>query len=365
MTAGDGRVLVLGAGLAGLSAADRLRSEGHTVQVVEARTRVGGRLMTVESEAAPGGRFDLGATWHWVGEPEVAALAEALGLGAFAQFDGGAGLHEHPGGARPHRIDAGPDERPPLRLDAGCQALAWRLADRLPAEWITLGTAALAVETTGSALTVRTVALDGRRSEMTADFVVVAVPPRLVLRDIAFDPPLPDDLVDVMRGTPTWMADVVKCVVVYERPFWRGSGFSGSAFSAVGPLREVHDASGRSGAPAGLWGLMADDAVLLEMGPAERVPLVLAQLERLFGPEASRPVNYFERDWSSDPNTSEIECDPDVRPLGFGHPLFSRPLLQGRLLWAGAETVEVGGGHMEGAVRSGRRAAELILAPQP
>jgi len=54
---------------------------------------------------------------------------------------------------------------------------------------------------------------------------VAAVPPRLVLRDIAITPPLPDDLADVMARTPTWMADVVECVVVYERPFWRASGF--------------------------------------------------------------------------------------------------------------------------------------------
>ena len=364
MTVGDVRVLVVGAGLAGLCAADRLRSEGLTVQVVEARTRVGGRLMTVESESPVGGRFDLGATWHWPGQPEVAALAESLGLGSFAQFAGGSGLHEHPGQPAAHRID-GAGEPPPLRLDGGCQALAQRLADRLPAEWVTLGVAAVSVEATGSGLAVATAAVDGRRSTVAADFVVVAVPPRLVLRDIAFTPPLPDDLADVMRRTPTWMADVVKCVVVYERPFWRDSGFSGSVFSAVGPLREVHDASGRSGAPAGLWGLLADDPTLLEMDPGERVPLVLAQLERLFGPEASRPVDYFERDWSSDPNTSEIESDPHVQPLGFGHPLLSRPLLQGRLLWAGAETVEVGGGHMEGAVRSGRRAAELVLARRP
>jgi len=85
----------------------------------------------------------------------------------------------------------------------------------------------------------------------------------------------------------------------------------------------------------------------------------------LFGPQAARPVDCFERDWSSDPNTNEIEAGPDVPPLGFGHPLFSRPCLGGRLLWAGAETAATGGGHMEGAVRSGRGAAERVLAELP
>lgn len=49
----------------------------------------------------------------------------------------------------------------------------------------------------------------------------------------------------------------------------------------------------------------------------------------------------------------------------FGRPEFHRPLMDGRLHWAGAETEAVGGGHMEGAVRSGLRAARAVLAAWP
>lgn len=132
------------------------------------------------------------------------------------------------------------------------------------------------------------------------------------------------------------MADAVKCVVIYQRPFWRDAGLSGSAFSHAGPLHEVHDASGPTGSPAALWGLLTGDHALRDIEPGGRVGLVLAQLERLFGREASELVDYFERDWSTDPNTNDFGLDPGVRPIEHGHPLLSEPLLDGRLLWAGA-----------------------------
>jgi len=354
-------VVVIGAGLAGLTAADQLCAAGLEVEVVEARARVGGRLLTVESESPGGGWFDLGATWHWGGQPEVAALADGLGLTRFPQFDGGAALHDDPGRA-PRRIETGDALGPAaFRLDGGCQALARRLADRLPAECVSLGVSASAVEASGSAVAVTVASTDGPASMPAADFVVVAVPPRLALEGIAFDPPLPGELVDVMAATPTWMADAVKCVVIYDRPFWRDAGLSGSAFSHAGPLHEVHDASAPPGTPAALWGLLSADPALRDIEPGGRVGLVLAQLERLFGREATKLVDYFERDWSSDPSTKELH-DPGVGPLDYGHPVFRRPFLDGRLLWAGAETDDVAGGHMEGAVRSGRRAAEQVLA---
>lgn len=347
--------------MAGLAAAYRLSSAGLAVQVLEARARVGGRLMTVEPGSPSGGSFDLGGTWHWAADTEVAMLAESLGLIAFPQFDAGLGLHEDPGQARPLPVDLAGAEAAPVRLDGGCQALAQGLADRLAGDAVALGVSAVAVERRGSSLAVTTAADDGLGSVM-ADFAVVAMPPRLVLQNIAFDPPLPDDLVAVMAATPTWMAGTVKCVAIYERPFWREAGFSGSAFSHVGPLHELHDASGRSGVPAAIWGLMAEDPALRAMEPGERVHLVLDQLQRLFGGEAAQPIDYFERDWSSDPNTNEAETDLGIPLIDYGHALFSRPLMDGRLVWAGAETAHTGGGHMEGAVRSGRRAAEDVLS---
>lgn len=71
-------VLVIGAGLAGLSAARDLSAEGHQVTVIEARDRIGGRVWT--SRLWPDLPIDLGASWiHGMKGNPVTALARAAG----------------------------------------------------------------------------------------------------------------------------------------------------------------------------------------------------------------------------------------------------------------------------------------------
>ncbi|MEL6985876.1 MAG: FAD-dependent oxidoreductase, partial [Actinomycetota bacterium] len=69
--------VVVGAGMAGLTAARVLHDQARSVLVVESRDRVGGRLLT--TSGADGAPLDLGATWFWPGETRVAALLQELG----------------------------------------------------------------------------------------------------------------------------------------------------------------------------------------------------------------------------------------------------------------------------------------------
>ncbi|MCU0902763.1 MAG: FAD-dependent oxidoreductase [Tabrizicola sp.] len=72
------RVLVIGAGLAGLAAARDLVMAGHQVTVVEARNRIGGRLHT--SRLWPDLPMDLGASWiHGIRGNPLTALADEAG----------------------------------------------------------------------------------------------------------------------------------------------------------------------------------------------------------------------------------------------------------------------------------------------
>ncbi len=74
-------VLVLGAGIAGLAAARRLKERGFkNVVVLEARDRIGGRIFTDRSTGAP---FDMGAAWvHYANDPTnpLLGMAKAAGL---------------------------------------------------------------------------------------------------------------------------------------------------------------------------------------------------------------------------------------------------------------------------------------------
>src|SRR5699024_8685902 len=81
----DSDVIVIGAGLAGLSAARRLRRLGHSVTVLEARDRVGGR--TESGKLSDGQWIDLGAQWIGPGQDRMYELAGRLGLQIVPQFN--------------------------------------------------------------------------------------------------------------------------------------------------------------------------------------------------------------------------------------------------------------------------------------
>ncbi|HEX7985505.1 MAG TPA: FAD-dependent oxidoreductase, partial [Duganella sp.] len=104
--------------------------------------------------------------------------------------------------------------------------------------------------------------------------------------------------------TATWMAPHAKYVAIYDEPFWRAQGLSGSAHSGGGPLGEIHDASMQGGSAAlfGFLGVPArtrqrltDDVLLTHCR---------AQLTRLFGPQADAPRAEFIKDWSKDALTA-------------------------------------------------------------
>ncbi len=355
-------VVVVGAGLAGLTAAVDLHHAGISVTVIDARERVGGRLLTLSPDGlGEGAWFDLGATWHWSNQPGIAALATELGVASFAQFAEGRGLVEETPTTKPAPVDVPAADPAELRFVGGAQQLCQRLADRLAPDSIVLATSVTALAADETGVTATAIGPGGDSGPVRASFAVLAVPPRLAVERIAFTPSLPDEIVRVMKATTTWMARAVKCVAVYDTPFWREDGWSGFAFSHAGPLREVHDACTHDGSIAALWGFVAGHDDFRTIEPGDRARLVLAQLERLFGPRAGDPVQYFERDWSADPNTIDDEWySVEGEPVDYGHPTLAQTLLCGRVVLAGTETADVGGGHMEGAVRSGHRAAESV-----
>jgi len=77
-------VIVVGAGLAGLSAARRLVASGREVVVLEARDRVGGRVRGGELAGHP---VEVGGTWLGEGHAMMYALVEELGLSTFRTWN--------------------------------------------------------------------------------------------------------------------------------------------------------------------------------------------------------------------------------------------------------------------------------------
>lgn len=94
----DADVVVVGAGIAGLTAARRLKSAGTSVLVCEARDRVGGRMLN--ADVGGGEIVELGGQWIGPGQDRVAALARELGLETFPTHDQGESVLELEGRTR-------------------------------------------------------------------------------------------------------------------------------------------------------------------------------------------------------------------------------------------------------------------------
>ncbi|MGB0119755.1 MAG: flavin monoamine oxidase family protein [Solirubrobacterales bacterium] len=439
-------VVVVGAGLAGLSAARKLAAAGTRVVVLEARDRVGGR--TLNEPIGDDKVVELGGQWVGPGQDRILKLIAELGLETFPTFGDGLSLTERRGRVRSYsgtipkanpltlvevaralrkigRLAAKVDPEKPWQSDlahldritfdtwmrrnvktrearemltlvieavwaaepedismlhmlfytaaagsldrlldteggaqnsrivGGSQMISTRMADQL-GDSIYLNAPVRRVLWSGDQVFVLA---DG--IQVTAKSIVVALPPVLAGR-ISYEPALP-----AMRDGITQrviQGSVIKTMSIYPEPFWREDGYSGQATSSDGPVSVVFDNSPPDGNPGVLLaffeGKAARDAAALTKEVRRR--LVADSLVRLFGEQAATPDRYLEKVWADDEWSRG--CYGGYLPPGawtaYG-PALREPV--GPIHWAGAETASQWAGYMEGAIQSGRRAANEIL----
>lgn len=336
-------VVIVGAGPSGLHAARQLVQAGRSVVVLEARDRVGGRMYS------PGG-LDVGPSWFWGNEPRINTLVADLGLQAFPQHLAGDAMFQNGEGVQ--RMDGNQIDAPSGRLVGGMQALGNAMASLLDPGVVRLSERVVSVDLDGDRL--RVVATSGTWS---AASVIVALPPATAVASIAFDSSIDADVVALAEKTPVWMGQMTKVVARYDRPFWRDAGLAGSAFSYVGPMRELHDMSGPNGDPAAIFGFAQPQPGQ----PAPSVEAVTQQLVNLFGSEAAEPIELLVQDWRTEPLTSPNGVEHLSVYQFFGHPLFQTAALDGRLHWSSTETSVVTPGHIEGALAAAERAVAAIV----
>lgn len=345
-------VIVVGAGTAGLVAADALTRAGKTAIVLEARDRVGGRAHSIET---PHGPVELGATWFWSDEPLVRSLVAELDIATFTQHLDGDALFE-PVGSDVQRLGGNPIDVPSERLGPGIQDLCRRLADRLPRGTVRLDDPVSAVSLTG-----QEVRVESCGGSLAADAVIIAVPPPLAVEQISFVPALPDRVRDSAESMAVWMGGTVKAVAVFERPFWRAAGLAGSAISYQGPFQEFHDHSGPSAAPAALFAF-APAGRFTGVGAPVVAKAFGEQLMRVFGSAAAAPLHVHVTDWSRERFTTPRAPARHASTRSYGAPSLREPV-GGRIHWASSETATEHAGHLEGAIRAGTSAARAILQP--
>ena len=198
------------------------------------------------------------------------------------------------------------------------------------------------------------------RLTVDAERVIVATPPLLASR-IEYDPALPEAQAQLLRRMLSGSA--IRGITVYDEPFWRKDGLSGMSVAPDLPVPVALDQSPRSGSPGILssymFGPQATKAADLE--PAERRDIWLRALAARYGANALSPRAHLETDWAAEEwslGGMIAHFAPGVL-TNFGHAL-REPA--GRIHFAGTERATEMHGLMEGAVRSGERAADEVIA---
>ncbi|OBI40245.1 monooxygenase [Mycobacterium kyorinense] len=296
---------------------------------------LGGWLQSVRAGATARDLLAIMARVTWGCEPDdVSMLHAARYVRAAGGLDRLLDVHD---GAQQDRFLAGTQQI--------ADAMAVELGDR-----VVLGAAVRSIEHRDGAARI---ASENGRAE--ARFVVVAIPPEH-RASIEFTPALP---AEYQRLATCWpQGRLSKAYAAYPTPFWRDAGCSGEALSDEGPVFITFDVSPQPDGPGILLGFV--DARSFDALPAEqRRQRALDCFASLFGDDALKPLDYVDHRWGAEEFAAggPTAAVPPGSWTRYG-PWLRRPV--GPVHWAGTETSDEWTGFLDGAVRSGQRAAAEV-----
>ncbi|WP_333893025.1 flavin monoamine oxidase family protein [Mycolicibacterium gadium] len=296
-------------------------------------------LRYVHASAGTRDLMTIMARVTWGCEPDAVSMLHAVryvkaagGLGRMLDVEGGAQQDRFPGGT---------------------QQIAIRMADELGPR-VVLDAAVRTIErhTDG------TLAIISDKGTVTAKAVIVAIPPEH-RKGIAFLPELPPEYGKLAQHWP--QGNLSKAYAAYETPFWRANGCSGEALSDEGPVFITFDVSPGDSDVQGPGVLLGftDSRTFDPLPPADRRDRALKGFAALFGDAALDPIDYLDHCWSAEefaPGGPTAAVPPGSWTT-YG-PWLRKPV--DGIHWAGTETADTWTGFLDGAIRSGRRAAEEV-----
>jgi monoamine oxidase len=204
------------------------------------------------------------------------------------------------------------------------------------------------------------ISVSGDHFTFKARKLILAVPPVMAAR-ITYHPKLSPNKTQLLQRIP--MGSVWKCYAIYDRPFWREKGLNGLVASGAGFPSLVFDNSPSDASRGILMGFVLADKArdFSKLNEGQRKENILGSFKTFFGQQAAHPVMYKDKYWAEEAWSggcyTGIMGPHVMTSLG---PYLRSP--EGHIHWAGTETAEIWNGYIEGAIRSGQRAAAEILA---
>ncbi len=204
----------------------------------------------------------------------------------------------------------------------------------------------------------RGVTVFAKRAKVKAKRVIVAIPPTLAGR-IDYTPLLPagrDALTQRLA-----MGQLTKVAATYKKPFWREKGLNGSGLSTDGLANATFDDTPNSGKPGVIFAFVGGDSSrkFATLNEKHRRKRILEEYATYFGKEALDATDFFYTQWPEEKWTRG--CPVGIYPPGlmshYGAHI-RKPV--DRIHWAGTETSDYWNGYMDGAIRSGERAATEV-----
>ena len=347
------KVIIIGAGLSGLTCGYLLQKKGVHVTLLEANTRIGGRIET--RNGTTNATIEMGATWFSKLHPHLFQLLDELELGYFKQHTQGISLFETMSFVPPQKFEISEFEEPSFRIKGGTQKLIEKLAEKIGWHNIKTETKVIAINEVGNQMEV----LDQNGTVYIADCVITTLPPNLMVNTISFSPALPENIVNLAKETHTWMGESIKFAVEYTTPFWKENNYSGTLFSQASIITEMYDHSTFDNTGYALKGFLNGSTSILSL--EERKTKVITQLEKLFGSDAENYITYNEKVWRDEPLTFSNYDHLVMAHENNGHQLFQNSFLNNKLYISGSETALQNPGYMEGAIVAAKNIALQFL----
>ena len=346
------RVVIIGGGLSGLSLAYLLEKKGIHALILEASSRLGGRIQTIKGKN--GTPLELGATWFSDIHQNLLSLIDELGLIKYPQFSKGISFFKTKSFEPAQQFFVPEADEPSYRLAGGTQALIDALRNQLDPENIHLHVKVTSIKELGNELLIETAG----GQQFQAEKVIVCMPPQLAISSIQYAPELGEELGPIFSNVQTWMSGSIKFVLEYNEAFWRENGQSGMLYSHTGIVSEMYDHSNFEESKFGFTGFLNGAAASYTQ--EARKEYVLQQLHELFGDKILNPLSYFDKIWTDEfiSGANQIIQRPHQNN---GHKLLQESYLNGRLYFSGTETSSNYPGYMEGAIHSSMRVMKDML----